>query len=173
MWELDQKEGWALKNWYFWTMVLEKTLKSPLDCKEIKLVNPKRNQPWIFVGRTDAEAEVPILWPPDVKSWLTGRDPMLGKTWKPTPVFLPGEFHGKRSLAGYSPWDRKESGMTEWLTHLLILGKIECRRRRRKVICGHVWQKLNAKPGSICWGAICAEAFSVDLWGHRAQIFRL
>ena len=81
MWELDHKEGWAPKNWWFQTLVLEKTLKSPLDNKEIKPVNPKGNQSWIFIGRTDAEAEAPILWPPDVKSWLTGKDPDAGKDW--------------------------------------------------------------------------------------------
>ena len=75
MWELDHKKSWALKNWCFWTMVPEKTLESPLDCKEIKPVNPKRNQSWIFIGRTDAEAEAPILWPPDVKKWLIGKYP--------------------------------------------------------------------------------------------------
>ena len=73
--ELDHKESWALKNWCFWTMVLEKTLKSPLDCKEIQLVHPKGNQSWIFIGRTDAEAETPILWPPDVKNWLIWKAP--------------------------------------------------------------------------------------------------
>ena len=81
MWELDYKESWALKNWCFWTMVLEKTLQSPLDCKEIQPVNPKGNQSWIFIGRTDAEAETPILWPPDVKSWLIGKDPGARKDW--------------------------------------------------------------------------------------------
>ena len=81
MWELDHKEGRALKNWCFWTGVLEKTLESPLDSKESKPVHPKGNQPWIFIGRTDAEAEAPILWPPDVKSWLTGKDPDAGKDW--------------------------------------------------------------------------------------------
>ena len=80
MWELDYKENWALKNWCFWTMVLEKTLESPLDSKEIKPVNPKGNQSWIFTGRTDAET--PILWPPDAKSWLTGKDPDAGKDWR-------------------------------------------------------------------------------------------
>ena len=70
MWELDYKESWALKSWCFWTVVLDKTLESPLDCKEIQLVHPKGNQPWIFIGRTDVEAETPILWPPDVKNWL-------------------------------------------------------------------------------------------------------
>ena len=74
MWELDHKEGWAPKNWCFWNLVLEKALESPLDSKEIKPVNPKGNQPWIFIGRTDAEAEALILWPPDGKSWLIGKD---------------------------------------------------------------------------------------------------
>ena len=81
-WELDHKEGWALKNWRFQTVVLEKTLESPLDCKEIKPVHPKWNQSWIFIGKTDAEAETPILWLPDVKNWLIGKDPDTGKYWK-------------------------------------------------------------------------------------------
>ena len=82
MWELDHKESWAPKNWCFWTVVLEKTLESPLDCKEIKPVNPKGNQSWIFIGKTDAEAETPILWPPDVKNRLIGKDPDVGKDWR-------------------------------------------------------------------------------------------
>ena len=79
MWELDCEEGWESKNWCFWTVVLEKTLESPLDSKGIKPVHPKGNQSWIFIGRTDAEA--PILWPPEVKRWLTGKDPDAGKDW--------------------------------------------------------------------------------------------
>ena len=82
MWELDHKENWVLKNWCFWNVVLGKTLESPLDCKEIKPVNPKGNQSWIFSRRTDAEAETPILWPPDVKNWLTGKDPDAEKDWR-------------------------------------------------------------------------------------------
>ena len=82
MWELDHKESWALKNWCIWTVVLEKTLESPLDCKEIQPVHPKGNQSWIFIGRTDAEAETPIPWPPDVKNWLIGKDPDDGKDWR-------------------------------------------------------------------------------------------
>ena len=82
MWELNHKEGWAPKNWYFWTVVLEKTLESPLDCKEIKPVNLKGNQSWIFIGRTDAEAEAQMLWPPDVKNWLIGKEPDAGKDWR-------------------------------------------------------------------------------------------
>ena len=79
MWELDYKESWALKNWCFWTVVLEKTLESPLDCKEIQPVNLKGNKSWIFIGKTDAEAETPKLWPPDVKNRLIGKDPDAGK----------------------------------------------------------------------------------------------
>ena len=78
LWDLNHKEGWALTNWCFWTVVLKKTLESPLDCKEIQPVHPKGNLSWIFIGRTDAEAETPILWPPDVKSWLIGKDPDAG-----------------------------------------------------------------------------------------------
>ena len=82
MWELDSKESWGPKNWCFWTVVLEKTLESPLYCREIQPVHPKGNQSWIFIGRTDAEAETPILWPPDVKNWLIFKDPHAGKDWK-------------------------------------------------------------------------------------------
>ena len=82
MWELDCEETWALKNWCFWTVVLEKTLESPLDSKKIQPVNAKGNQSWIFIGRTDAEAETPRLWPPDGKNWLIGKDPDIGKGWE-------------------------------------------------------------------------------------------
>jgi len=81
MWELDYKESWAPKNWCFWTVVLEKTLESPLDCKESQPVHPKGDQSWVFIGKTDVEAETPILWPPDAKSWLIWKDPNAGKDW--------------------------------------------------------------------------------------------
>ena len=100
-WESDCEEGWALKNWYFWTVVLEKTLESPLDCKEIQIVNPKGNQSWIFIGRTDAEAETPILWPPDVKNRLTGKDPDAGIKLKA------GEGDGRG-------WDGWMASLTRW-----------------------------------------------------------
>ena len=82
MWELDCEESWAPKNWCFWAVVLEKSLESSLDCKEIQPVHPKGDQSWVFIGRTDAEAETPILWPPDVKSWLIGEHPDAGKDWR-------------------------------------------------------------------------------------------
>ena len=82
MWELDHEESWALKNWCFWTVVLEKTLESPLDSKQIQPVHPRGNQSWIFIGRTDAEAETPIFWPPDTKNWPSGKDPDAGQDWR-------------------------------------------------------------------------------------------
>jgi len=128
MWELDHKEGWALENWCFWTVVLKKTLESPLDSKEMKPVNPKRNKPWIFSGRTDAEAEAPILWPPDAKNWLIGKDPDAGKDWRQEKGTTedemigwhhwlnwhefeqaPGDSGGQGSLVCCSPWGHKES----------------------------------------------------------------
>ena len=81
MWELDYKESWALNNWCFWTVVLEKTLESPLDCKEIQPIHAKGDQSWVFIGWTDAKAETPVLWPPDTKRWLTGKDHDAGKDW--------------------------------------------------------------------------------------------
>ena len=135
MWEFDHKESWALKNWCFWTVVLEKTLESPLDCKEIQPVNSKGNQTLIFIGRTDAEAETPILWPPDGKNWLTGKDPDAGKDWRQEEKGTtegemvgwhhwlyeyefdqdPGVSDGQGSLACCSPWGHKELDTTEWL----------------------------------------------------------
>ena len=82
IWELNCEESWELKNWCFWTVVLEKTLESPLDCEEIQPVHPKGDQSWVFYGRTDAEAETPVLWPPHAKSWLIGKDPDAGRDWR-------------------------------------------------------------------------------------------
>ena len=134
MWDLDHKEGWASENWCYPTVVLGKTLESPLDCKEIKPVNPKGDQPWIFIGRTGAKAETPILWPPDVKSQLTGKDPDAGKGWGQEKGETEDEMFGwlhqlnghefeqilevgdrQESLACCSAWGHKESDMTEWL----------------------------------------------------------
>ena len=133
-WELDHKESWAPKNWCFWTVVLEKTLESPLNCKEIQPVNPKWNQSWIFFGRTDVEAEIPIFWPPDVKNSLIGRDSDAGRDWRQeekgmTEEKMVGSHHwldghefeptlgvgdGQGSLVCCSPWCCTESDTTEW-----------------------------------------------------------
>ena len=137
MWELDLKEGWALNNWCFCTVVLDRTLESLLDCKEIQPVHPKGNQYWTFIRRTDAEAEAPILQPSDAKSWLIGKDPYAWKDWRQEEkgttedtmagwhYWLNGhEFEqplgnseGQNSLVCCSPWDRKELGTTEWLNN--------------------------------------------------------
>ena len=135
MWELDRKEGLVLKNWCFWSVVLEKTLESPLDNKEIKPINPKGNQRWIFIRRTDAEAEAPILWPPDVKSWLIGKDSDAGRDWRQEEKgttedemagwhrwldghefgWSPGVGDGQGGLACCGSWGHKDLDMTEWL----------------------------------------------------------
>ena len=99
MWELDYKESWASKNWCFWTVVLEKTLESPLDCKEIQPVHPEGDKSWVFIGRTDAEAETPILWPPYAKSWLIGKDPDAGRDWEQEEK---GTTEGE--MAGWHHW---------------------------------------------------------------------
>ena len=101
MWELDYKESWAQKNWCFWTVVLEKTLESPLDCKEVQPVHSEGDQSWVFIGRTDIEAETPILWPPHVKSWLIGKDPDGGKDWG----------QEEKAMTG---WDGWVASLTRW-----------------------------------------------------------
>ena len=138
MWELDCEESWAPKNWCFWTVVLEKTLESVLDCKEIQPVSSKGDQSGVFIGRTDAKAETPILWPPHVKSWLIGKDPDAGRDWgqeeKGTTEdvmagwhhqldgcefeWSPGVGDEQGGLVCCSSWGHKESDMTEELTEL-------------------------------------------------------
>ena len=161
MWDLDHKESWVPKNWCFWTSVLEKTLESPLDCKGIQLVHPKGNQPWILIGRTDAEAKTPILWPPDGKNLLIGKDPDARKDWRQeekgtTEDEMIGLHHqlyghdfeqalgvadGQGSLACCSPWDRKKSDTTEWLNwterkvhishNLAVTSALLCKTQKR------------------------------------------
>ena len=139
MYELDYKESWALKTWSFWTSVLEKTLESPLDCKEIQPVHPKGNQSWLVIEKTDAEAETPILWPPDEKNWLIGKDPDAGKDWRQEEKgmtkdemvgcnhwldghgfgWTPGVGDGQEGLVCCGSWGHKESDITEQLNWTL------------------------------------------------------
>ena len=157
IWELDHKEGWAPKNWCFWTVVLEKTLVSPLDCKEIQPVHPKGDQSWVFTGRTDVEAETQILWPPDVKSWLNGKDSDAGKDWGQVEkeviedemvgwhhqpnghgfVWTLGVGNGEGGLACCSFWGGKESDWLNWTklnwyprSSLLLLYRVRQRREQ-------------------------------------------
>ena len=138
IWELDYKESWATKNWCFWTVVLEKTLESALDSKGIQPVHPKGNQSWIFIGRTDAEAEAPIFWLPDAENWLIRKDPDDGKDWREEEKGTtedemvewhqwldghefeqaPGVGDGQGSLTCCRPWGHKEWGTSEWLNWL-------------------------------------------------------
>ena len=144
MWELYYKESWVLKNWCFWTVVLEKTLEGPLDCKEIKPVNPRGNQSWIVIGRTDAEAETPILWPPKMKNWVIRKDLDAGKDWRQEERettedemvvwhyrHIGHEFEqalgvgdGQGSLVCYSPWQRVgHDWATDWRVTYLYLNR--------------------------------------------------
>ena len=150
MWELDCEKSWAPKNWCFWTVVLEKTLESPLDCKEIQPVHPKGDQSWVFLGRNDAKAETPVLWPTHAKSWLIGKDSDAGRDWGPeekgmTEDDMAGWYHrldghefewtlgvddGQGGLAYCNSWGRKESDMTEQLhfhfcRHSIVKQKIK------------------------------------------------
>ena len=163
MWELDCEEGWVPKNWCIWTVVLEKTLESPLLCKEIQPVHSERDQSWVFIGRTDAEAETPIFWPPDVKNWLIWKDPDAGKDWRQeekrtTEGEMVGWHHrldgheleqaprigdGEGGLACCSPWSYKESNTTKWLNwieleviikHILIFYHFSCSNQWKIII---------------------------------------
>ena len=148
MWEFDHNESWAPKNWCFWTVVLEKTLESPLDCKEIQPVNPKGNQPWIFIGRTDAEA--PIIWSPDAKSWITGKGSRR-RGWqkmrwmdgimdsKDLSLNKLGHSEGQGGLLCWTSCGCAESDMTEQLNNNNFLGKIG--ETKRKL---HYWRFLSS-----------------------------
>ena len=136
MWELNCEESWVLKNWYFWTVVLEKTLESPLDCKEIQPVHSEGDQPWDFFGRNDVKAETPVLWPPHAKSWLIGKDSDAGRDWGweekgttedemagrhhwldgPEFEWGPGVGDGQGGLACYNSWDLRVGH--DWATEL-------------------------------------------------------
>ena len=172
MWELDCEESWVLKNWWFWIVVLEKTLESPLDCKEIQPVYPKGDQSWVFIGRTDAEAETPIFLPPDVKNWLIWKDPSAGKDWgqegkgmtKNGMVgwhhrlnghgfgWTPGVSNGQGGLACCGSCGRKELDTTKrlnWLMSWLLQIALQC-----TLECMHLfelWLSLGICPEWVCW----------------------
>ena len=144
MWELDYKESWAPENWCFWSVVLEKTLESPLDCKEIQPVHPKGNQSWIFFGRTDAEAKTPILWPPDAKSWLI-KDSDAGNDWGQEEKGTTGWGGWMASLTQWT-WVWVSSGSWQWTGRPGMLQSTESQRVR------HDWEtELNSLMADSCW----------------------
>ena len=170
MWELDYKENWAPKNRWFQTVVLEKTIESPLDCEEIKPVNPKGNQSCIFIGRTDVEAETPILWPPDTKNWLLGKDPNAGKDWRQEkgmtedevvgwhPPTHGHEFEqalgvgdGQGSLACCSPRGHKESDMTEQLNWTELRNSLALRTQEREWLKASDFQSESNYLRNFCF----------------------
>ena len=181
MWELDCEEGWAPKNWCFWTVVLGKTLESPLDCKETQPVHPKGVQPWVFFGRTDAEAETPVLWPSHAKSWLIGKDSDAGRNWEQEEKGMTedemAEWHhrldecefewtlgvsdGQGGLACCNSWGRKELNTTEplnWTELRVILNWAESKKSlaHAQILYFSLW-KL---PGrQLFYGAIKNKGF--------------
>ena len=171
MWEMDYKESWEPKNWCFWTVVLEKTLESPLDCKEIQPVHPKRNQSRLFIGRTDVEAETPILWPPDVKNWLIGKDPAAGKDWRweekgTTEDKMVGWHHqlnghefgwtlgvgdGQGGLACCSPWGRRVG--YDWVTELCHACREDSWNPNQAISCPN-HRRGNVQQGPLVFSAL-------------------
>ena len=167
MWELDDKESWVLKNCCFWTVVLEKTLESPLDCREVQQIHPKGDQCWVFIGRTDDEAETPVLWPPHVKSWLIGKDPDAGKDWGQeekgtTEDEMAGRHHwldGSESewilgvgdvpggLVCCDSWDCKELDMTEHLNWTEWINIVIC-------------TTILSSPTMLSWGWLGSTFFT-------------
>ena len=183
IWELDYKETWVLKNWCFWTVVLQKALKSPLDCKEIQPVHPKGNQSWIFIRRTDVEAETPILWPSDAKNWLIGKDLNSGKDWRQEEKgttedemvgwhrwlnghefeWTPGVGDGQGSLVCCIPRGHKELDLTEWLNWTELRHLLKCNHLflihiyKTGKIFGYFMLRPDCKPGAnfACLNYIC------------------
>ena len=175
MWELAYKESWEPKTWCFWTVVLEKTLESPLDCKEIQPVHPKGNQSWISIGRTDAEAETPILWPPNAKNWLTRKDSDAGKDWR----------QEKGGNKGWDDWMASltlptrvwaSSGSQWWPGKLSMLQSMGSLRVGHNWVTGLTWTELNAFASnnffpyffafSSSW-QVCVwnEPLAMQIWG--------
>ena len=183
MWELDHKESWAQKNWCFWTVVLEKALESPLDCKEIQPVHPKGNQPWVFIGRTDVEAETPMLWPPDAKNWLIGKDRDAGKDWGLEEKGDDRGWDGWMASPTQWTWVWVDSGSWwwtgrpgvlqfmgsqraghDWVTELNLTEglHLQCRRRRRHRRCRR--HRFDPSVRMIPWKKEMATYLSILAW---------
>ena len=186
--ELDYTESWAPKNWCFLTVVLENTLQTPLDCKEIKSVYPKGNQSWIFIGRADAEAVTPVLWPPDMNNWLVGKDPDAVKDWRQEEKRMtedemfgwhhrldgyefeqaPGVGDGHGSLVCCSPWGRKESDITKQLNWTELPANYPaplCFQSLKNS------QRLRNRRQAIKIGKFCYLEKMMNLWSSTEGIY--
>ena len=151
MWELNDKESWVPKNWCFWTVVLEKTLESPLDCKEIQPVHPKGDQSWVFFGRTDVEAETPILWPPDAKSWFIWKDPDAGKDWGQEEKGDDRGWDGWMASPTRWTWVWVNSGSWWWTGKPGVLQSMGSKRVGHDWVTELNWTELNSKwKGKPC-----------------------
>ena len=158
MWELDCEESWASKYWCFWTVVLEKTLESPLDCKEIQPVHPKGDQSWVFIGRTDAEAETPILWTPDAKNWLIGKDPDAGRDWRQEEKGTTEDWGCWMASLTRWTWVWVNSGSSWWTRMPGVLQFMESQR------VGHDWvTELN-------YVIISRLQWILRIWEIRSQL---
>ena len=165
MWELDHKESWVLKNWCFWTVVLEKTLESPLDCKEIKPVHPKGDQSWIFIGRTDAGTETPVLWPLDVKNWLLGKAPDVGKDWRQEEKGKDRGWDGWMASPTQRTWVWVNSRSWWWTGGP---GVLQSKKSKR---VGHDWvTELNWTILSVSKGQIAVSIPSLPSWRPQLHL---
>ena len=158
MWEFDYKEGWAPKNWCFWTMVLEKTLESPLDCKEIHPVHSKGDQPWVFFGRNDAKAETPVLWPPHVKSWLIGKDSDAGSGWGAGEEGDDRGWDGWMASTTWWTWVWVSSGSWWWTGRPGVLWFMGSQR------VGHDWAT------DLIWSREFLSAWLVIFWSWNVNL---
>ena len=164
MWELDYKESWVPKNWCFWTVVLEKTLESPLDWKEIQPVHPKWNQSWIFIGRTDVEAETPILWPPDSKNQLIWKDPDAGKDWRQEEKEDDRWWDGWMASLTRWTWVWVSSGSWWWTGKPGMLQSMGLQR---------IWHNWATELNWTDWMINDVEHLAMCLFGHLLTFFLL
>ena len=169
MWELDYKENWAPKNWCFWTVVLEKTLESPLDSKVIPPVHPKGDQSWVFIGRTNIEAETPILWPPDVEGWLIWKDPDTGKDWGQEKKRTTRAWNGWMASPTQWTWVSVSSGSWWWTGSPGVLWFMGSQRVGNDWVTELIWTDATAHGARLKWTRLlCYRIWILPLGGGKS-----